>query len=347
MDWTNLISPASTPVQVPDKVTNDAFGGAAATWPPMGMGSVDQYLSPWDTGFGFAEAEFMFAHDSAFGIPTPVTNTPPSYLPQSPPSTVSSDDGACLNAINNLEIPEQWNADTIDASAALMELSKMNLDLHIRVSTAEMNKANLGFNDLMYRQGALYIDNYTLAEFMLQMSQNFLQVITRILSSRKDPGLLCASPTADTLIPKLLSSNHQSQSQQMDQVNQSSYSPPSYHNHFSGPLPAPLALTITSIFIQLLSLYELILECITARVERVSIEPIAPVPGLFCDGPGASQVGLLTARQIKVLWSELDCRRAIIPGHAIMRPATLRRLFGKVAVDLGQISADSSKSSYP
>lgn len=36
-----------------------------------------------------------------------------------------------------------------------MGLSKMNLDLHIRVAAAEMNMANPDFNNVIYRQGAL------------------------------------------------------------------------------------------------------------------------------------------------------------------------------------------------
>jgi hypothetical protein len=113
------------------------------------------------------------------------------------------------------------------------------------------------------------------------------------------------------------------------------------------------------------------LHLITARVEWISIDPIAPIAGLvfggvpldnLCtqgilfsinlleriectlginSGPSTSQVGLLSARQTQVLWSELDGRCAVLPGHAVMRPATLRRIFGKVAVIFRQISADS------
>lgn len=237
-----------------------------------------------------------------------------------------------MTTTNTLEILGPENTDSIDALTALIELSKVNLDLHIRVAAAEINKANLEFNNARYRHGALSIDNSTLAEFMLKASQSFLQLLTRLLSTQHSRGVLCASSTADTLFPKLLSM--QLQSQQISQVNPSSYSPPSYPTDIAGPLPAPFALTITSIWTQLISLYELILEYITARIERISIDPIAPIPGLIFDGvplenpctqgmlfseaivhlleriecalgiksgPYASQVGLLSARQIKVL----------------------------------------------
>jgi hypothetical protein len=245
----------------------------------------------------------------------------------------------------------------------------MNHDLHIRVAAAETNKANPEFHNVIYWQGALYIDNFTLAEFMPKTSQNFLQLLTRLLSTRQPVGLLCASPTTDTFFPKLLSM--QSHPPQMSQDNPSTCSPPSCATDTTGPLTAPLALTITSILTQLISLYELMLHLITARVEWISIDPIAPIPGLvfggvpldnlctngiLCSinlleriectlginsGPSTSQVGLLSARQTQVLWSELDGRCAVLPGHAVMRPATLRRLFGKVAVIFRQISADS------
>jgi hypothetical protein len=59
-------------------------------------------------------------------------------------------------------------------------------------------------------------------------------------------------------------------------------------------------------------------------------------------GPGASQKGLLTAKQIKVLWGELDSGRGIVPGQALMGPAILQRLFGKMETVLERIAADSS-----
>jgi hypothetical protein len=367
MDWVNLATSASTPLQVLGKAVGGEFGDAAPTWPSM---SLD--LSPWDIGFDLTESDFMFAHKPASGILPPDTNTPSSYLSHSPPSTVSSDYN-----INNLETPEQSNANIIDDSTALMELSKMNIDLHTRVSAAKMSKSQLTFNDLVYRQGPLYIDNYTLAQFMLQISQSFLQVITRLLSAREGPGNLYSSPIVATQISELLSLNYQSKPQQTNQIKQPSYSPPSYNNDPSEPLPAPLALIITSIFIQLISLYELVLEYTTARVDRITIEPVSPVPILFHDGltlesmclqgalysravvhvlermqcvlgiesgPSPSQKRLLTAKQTEMLWSELENRRAIIPSQAVMGPAILRRLFGKMTVAFEHIAAGVPQS---
>lgn len=369
MDWATFMEPTSTPVQVSDTAVDDAFGFAAATWNTE-MGSLDMYLPPLDAGFGFADSKFLSVHDSAFGIPTPPPCTFTSCPGPSPASTVSSNYCACLTTINTHERPGPENVDSIDISTALIELSKINVDLHIRLTAAEANNANLDFNHVIYRQGALYIDNFTLAEFMLKTSHGFLHILTRLLSTQTSHRLLRASQTADTPFPQV------PLSRQMSQINPSC-SPPSYHIDNTGPLPAPVALIMTSIFPQLVSLFELIVEYITARVERISIDPIAPIPGLMfggvplessCtqgllfseatiyllerlesalgikSGTSPGQVGLLSARQIKVLWSELDGRRAIIPGHATMRPATLRRLFGRLAGIFRRLSADPLKT---
>jgi hypothetical protein len=355
VDWTSIMSPASTPIQDTAAAEIDAFGGAVAPWPTTGMDSFVQSSKPWDAFLGFADAEFMFSQDSTFGALPPSPNVPPFYLAPSPPSTPSSDHGTCLAEIHSLEIPGPDKEDSIDASVALMELSKMNIDLHIRVAAADTYKASLEFDNVIQREGPFYIENITLAEFMLKTSLSLLQIVTRLLSNRQNLAL----PAGNTLPLEALPINPQSQ--QIVQADAFSCSP-------------PIALMITSVFTQLISLYELILGYITTRVERISSDPLPSIPGvmfndlplenscaqgmLFCQAvvyllertetalgtkskPDQSQVGLLSTRQIKVLWDELDSRRPIIPTHATMRPSTLRRLFGKVAGIFRQMLGDS------
>lgn len=327
---------------------------------------MDNDSSSWNNGFGFAESASLFAYNSFFGASPPITdtNTSPLYLLQSPASTVNSEPHV------SLEITKQYHA--IDDHTALMELSKINVDLHARVSAAKANNSHLTFDDLVYRQGPLYIDKYTLAEFVLDISQQFLQIIARVLSTRTDPNISPTSLAADARIYELLPLNHKSK---LESTNEPSHSPPSYHGGLREPLSTPLALMITSIFIQLLSLYELLLEHTTTRVDRLPIEPMPPIPilsnhtlsleslctqGAFFSratvhvlermqyvlgiesGPGASQKGLLTAKQIKVLWGELDSGHGIAPGQALMGPAILQRLFGKMEIVLERIAVDSS-----
>jgi hypothetical protein len=129
-------------------------------------------------------------------------------------------------------------------------------------------------------------------------------------------------------------------------------------------LAAPLALTITSIFTQLISLYELILDHLTARIERIAVDPITPIPGLTFGGlplaepctqgmlfsdaavqtlqrielslgigavPEGGNLGLLSPRQVGVLSSELDGTAGVVEhAHGIARPANVRTSFEKV-----------------
>lgn len=350
LDWSGIMSPAQDAVRTMD----DAFTQALA-WPTTGMDSFDSHSTPWDATFDFDQTNSLFSYDSGIAIPTPRSL-------QTPAGTASTANSPPFAPIETIAIPGPETADAIDISDDMHRLSKMNVDLLIRVTTTKMNTTTLDFNSVIYQKSPLYIDNLTLAEFMLKTSQDFLLILTRLLRSRSSCGLLCASKPAETPVPKLLQSNH------LNLSSNSMLSPPVAT---SEPLLAPLALTITSIFTQMLSIYELILEYITTRVERIAIDPIAPIPGLMFGGSPVEkpctqgmlfcevieyllqkteqvlgivsvseggEVGLLSTRQISVLWSELNGRHPIIPGRAIMTPANLRRLFGKVAFIFRQLS---------
>lgn len=343
-----------SPAQVTARAMDDAFA-QALTWPTTAMDSFDSYSTSWDTNFNFDQTNSLFSYDPGIAIPTPRSLLTPA-------GTASAANSPPFAPIETIAIPGLETADVLDVSDDLRRLSKMNVDLHIRVTTIKMNITTLDFNSVTYQKSPLCIDNLTLAEFMLKTSQDFLLILTRLLGSRSSRGLLCASDTADTPFSKLLQNNH---------LNLSSNSILSSPVATSEPLSAPLALTITSIFTQMLSIYELILEYITTRVERIDIDPIAPIPGLMFGGTPVEkpciqgmlfcevieyllqkteevlgitsvsedgEVGLLSTRQVSVLWSELNGRHHIIPGHAIMTPANLRRLFGKVAFIFRQLS---------
>ncbi|KAH7136721.1 hypothetical protein B0J13DRAFT_449508 [Dactylonectria estremocensis] len=292
---------------------------------------------------------------------------PTPYSLETPPNTVSTANSASLASADTLMITRPEKLEGFNSSNALFDLSKINLDLHIRVAAAELNKDTLDFNSVIYQQDALYIDNFTLAEFVVKTSQDFLLILTGLLGSRPSRNLLCASPTAKSSFPKLLvlpSESHQINHRNLPSNSSSFIAAPEL-------LSAPLALTITSIFTQLVSLFELILEYMTTRVGRIATDPIVAVPnltfgGLSLENPctqgmlfsevivdllkkieralgivaasEGGEVGLLSARQAQVIWSELDGRRPIIPGHAVMRPANVRRLFGKLAGVFRQLS---------
>jgi hypothetical protein len=252
---------------------------------------------------------------------------------------------------------------------ALATLSKINLDLHARLAAAGTNIAIVDLNSVLYEEGPLYMDNLTLAVFMLGTSQEFLLILTRLLGSRPTwtYGLSCTSQTSEATFPSRYGQSR---------CNATSVLSLSHHSAAvsSEPLAAPLALIITSIFTQLISLYELILAHLTARIERIAIDPIAPIPGLTfgglplaepCtqgmlfseavvlmlkrielslgigavpEGAGGS-LSLLSPRQLEVLSSELDRMAGFVKhAHGIARPASVRRSFEKVRSTLRHLA---------
>jgi len=316
---------------------------------PETSNTIQEPLS-WDIFDDPDEAFSLSRTDLASGIATswltgPGTTSSPanniSYAPANPPTIPASG---------------QLAVDSIPTTDAIANLSKINLDLHIRLAAAEANTAMLNLNSVIYQQGPLYIDNLTLAEFMIRASQEFLLMLARLLGSRPTRCLACASQAPEATFPP--------QYAQESDCNATSVPLSSCPSAASAPLAAPLALTITSIFTQLISLYELILDHLTARIERIAVDPITPIPGLTFGGlplaepctqgmlfsdaavqtlqrielslgigavPEGGNLGLLSPRQVGVLSSELDGTAGVVEhAHGIARPANVRTSFEKV-----------------
>jgi hypothetical protein len=245
-----------------------------------------------------------------------------------------------------------------DPGEFISDLSTINLGLHVRLEAMKKTKASLNFDLMIYQHGPLFIDNITLAEYIITVAQKFQFILTKLYDIRYCPELLRDSQPMELICPCHLSSDLRQHPKNLFDV---SLPQPTVT---SEPLPTPIALMITSIFIQLITIYELILDNIATRVERIAVDPIEPVPGfivcgrplerpctqgmIFCEvsvslieniervlgvGRGAEgkEVGLLSPRQVDVLGNELDERRRVIPDHAMMTPAMLRKLLGKVA----------------
>lgn len=367
LDWGSFMSLAVTGEPVLVAPANNSLDTAPA-WPTMGMDLFDQALLPWDIPNGL---DYMFPPPDT--DPNPSFTILPSYAPDTAVTTSSSPDRA-YPAVESWAPSRQGRIaeDVPVASDALVKLSKLNLDLHIRMAAVEMNKSILDLDSFIYQNGVLHIKDTTLAEFMLKASHEFLQILTQLLSSQSTPSHLRALRTTDNTFPKLLP---QSLSSYHDNHYLSPSSSPSSSSGSSEvsepPLSAPIALTITSIFVQLISLYELTLEHLTTRIERIAMNPIRPIPRLSSGGLpvaepciqgmlfsevvvhllerierllgigavlGSGDVGLLSARQRDVLWSELSGSLSVLPSHGVMRPANVRNTFKKVAVILKQIS---------
>lgn len=144
----------------------------------------------------------------------------------------------------------------------------------------------------------------------------------------------------------------------------------SAHRAKDQQLPDGFISTITDIYTRLLSFFELYLEHLTDRAERMGAEPVVPILGLMYNsrvitGPctqgtlftsavfyllerldhvlgldSKSRNGLLSADQIDVLCNKLDGSDDLSQNKGIMRPADMRRLYAQVSTVLERISAN-------
>ena len=359
-DWTSVISTANIRESVLDMPANNPLITATA-WPTMTIDFDSQALLPWGImnypNPMLADSNSSFDIIHSYALDTPINS--PSTLEHSNFATVEprpSSKQGCTTA-------------KFDVTAdSLVKLSKLNVELHTRMAAVEMHKSALNLDSFLYQAGALYIDNATVAEFMLRASQEFLQILAQLQNNRSTPShrrALMMHTTFPELSPPLPSLFHENDCP-------APVSPPSSCSDAPEPsLSAPLALTITSIFTQLICLYEVVLKHLTARIERIAIDPISPIPNLssgglplalpciqgmlFSDvavhllesierilGISVARAGddgnLLSARQRDVLWSELGGSFSVLSSHGAMRPATVRSTFKKVAGILEQIS---------
>ncbi|QKD57540.2 uncharacterized protein FOBCDRAFT_140488 [Fusarium oxysporum Fo47] len=354
LNWSGMLSPASSPTEPHITTMDDAFW-AVPTWPTNIMDTFDQTFLSWNTDYAPKGANSLFSGGPGFS-----STISSAYALETPPQTVAPQVTDTTSFPMNITKTSGFPED-IDPSDVMFELSKINLDLHIRIAAIKKNKTTLDFDSIVYQKSPLSIDNITLAEFSIIVSQEFLIVLTKLLNTRPCTDQLCASPTTKVSSPKPLESQHRKDKNKFQDV---STPPLSHPSATLKSLPAPTVLIITSILIQLVSIYELILDHLTTRIERIPTEPLTPIPGLTFGGrPLATactqcmtfsellatllkgiervlgiipisegrKVGLLSLRQIEVLRNELDKREEIVPGHIIMTPSRLRRLLGKVA----------------
>ncbi|KAL3487458.1 hypothetical protein BJX62DRAFT_240951 [Aspergillus germanicus] len=70
--------------------------------------------------------------------------------------------------------------DDIASTEAIAKLSQVNLDLHIRLAAAEKYRTVLDLNVFLYLGGPLFIQDYTLADFVLKALVDFSMIITRL-----------------------------------------------------------------------------------------------------------------------------------------------------------------------
>lgn len=246
--------------------------------------------------------------------------------------------------------PRYQNIQHPSHTDSLSQLQRISLDLHVRAVAVEHHKQALTLDMISYKLGPLYKDGFTLAHSVLKSSQDFLVILARLHSSRSGAVSSSIPPVAlnfaDLGFPVLLSRpciTYQ-------------------------PLSGPLALTIINVFTQLIALYELIIEKLSARVNRSDVLPIPPIPisafegsmmvhpckqGLLftrmavpllermesvlgtAGGP-ENWEGLLSPRQMDVLWIELGG----VNGETdvgMLRPIRLRKAFHDAEIILRRV----------
>ncbi|CEF76026.1 hypothetical protein FGSG_10576 [Fusarium graminearum PH-1] len=236
----------------------------------------------------------------------------------------------------------------------MTDLSTINLGLYTRLEAIKKNGKTLNFDMMISQCGPLFIDNITLLDYIIKVAQEFFFLLTNLYDERHCPSILHNVQPMEVLCPCHLSLRFLNEPRVLFQV---SLPLPTV---IAEPLPAPVALIIASVFIQLITIYELILNNVATVVERLTIYPMEYVPVLivcgrklerpctqgmiFCEvtvslieniervlGVARKEVGLLSQRQVEVLRDELDERCNVIPGHNVMTPTMLRKLYGKVA----------------
>ncbi|RBQ87528.1 hypothetical protein VDGD_20691 [Verticillium dahliae] len=209
---------------------------------------------------------------------------------------------------------ELTHADTI--LHAVTTLSLMNMGLYGRTQVVETYKDVMTLDLMIYQRGPLYINNITLAQFMLLTSQEFVAVLNALqteMGRRKLQRLLAATSAPTHFIAT--SANE---------------------------LPITISLLITSILRLLLDLYDLwnILAC--ARVTKLGEEPAAPCPGPTTGVwqlVDACSQGLLFTQIIYQMLEQMEKLLGITwgadHGDGLLSPRQMHTLSHEISGELG------------
>lgn len=205
----------------------------------------------------------------------------------------------------------------------------------------------LDFDAIIYRDSPLFLDNSTLANFVMMTSESFLQILERLQLS-----ILNAEYQ--------LRSTHQRLHSGMARLPQS----------LSGHLSPPLAAGITSVFSRLLYIYEFMIDRLVERIERNDLGPPNEMPDLmpqdgslktscaqgifYCnhlhylvdrmehvlglhEDQGLEEPSILSSDQIEILESVIDEYNGFGSNQGILRPADTKKLLKQITRVLKRI----------
>lgn len=225
-----------------------------------------------------------------------------------------------------------WRQPSVDPILdSVASLSLINIDLQKRLYAAETYKHVLDLDLIIYRRGPLFINNLTLTEFTLKVSRDYLSVLENLHSVTSHQAALAST-----------SLRHDG----------SSLGPRAP----AEPLTTPVTLAITSIFAQLLDLYELNIECLLTRLERLNVEPIAStsLPGLAFEESNLDircMQGMLFVEAIHNLLQRIEISLGISwgseLGDGLLSPRQMYTLWNEISTEARSniTRPDSIKSS--
>lgn len=233
------------------------------------------------------------------------------------------------------------------------EISRMYSALQNRGALIMSVAQSLDFNAIVYRNSPLSLDKITLASFAMTTSESFLQILERLQHSLQD-----------------VEGGWRHHDKRMYSEIARSHSASIKHPSSS------LAAGITSVFGRLLSIFELMVDRIVERLQRLDLGPPDDMPDLmpqdgsvksactqgifYCNrlhhildrtehvlgihqDQLAQRPGILSDNQIEILEGVIDEYTGFGSGQGIMRPADTKRLLRQIAGVLKQTCQQSNR----
>ncbi|KAG7413143.1 hypothetical protein Forpi1262_v017160 [Fusarium oxysporum f. sp. raphani] len=198
--WTGILSPKPSPPKMPTTMMQDVN---AASW-IMGYTDVfDQSQTSWNTG-----GDLEYTNTPLYSGLDTITNLYPIGI--SPNPSVAHETFFPLTNCLTTHHPQRP-----DPGEFMSDLSTINLGLHVRLEAIKKNKASLDLDIIIYQHGPLFIDNITLAEYIIKVGQEFLFILTKLYNTRHCPELLHDSQPMELICPCHLSSELRKQSKNL------------------------------------------------------------------------------------------------------------------------------------
>ncbi|KAF4806094.1 Fusaric acid cluster transcription factor FUB10 [Colletotrichum siamense] len=198
---------------------------------------------------------------------------------------------------------------------AFVKLSKVNVDLHLHLSKIDNHRQHMDLCSFIYPDSVLSVDSVTLAELALVIFQDFVTVLSTLAKSLKQAAVDLAILPSQDAVPSLPWDNSGGLPTALGWIVPSESFPspdilsPSTATSASEAVGPPLALVITSCFVQIITLFESITLHIHKRLESLAVDPLTPIEGLkfgaFWIGDGHLQ-GIIFTQIITSLLERAD-----------------------------------------